>query len=260
MSGIGTIPDINGYNTRMSMSLIDKIYFMDKIGDANLIVDFGCADGAILKHLAKLFPDYQYVGFDISPEMLEIARNGSPSNITYTSNWDEVLKLIEGKKAAITLSSLIHEVYTYCSEKEVEEFWGRVWNSCFSYVVIREMMVSKSASRQSDPIAVARIRQCYDKNKLQEWETQWGSLTENWSLVHFLLTYRYTENWEREFRENYLPVALEDFFPLIPPKYYPTFMEHYTLPFNRKTIEQDFGIQLQDRTHLKLILELHNEQ
>jgi len=251
------IPQIQSYNQHMSMSIIDKIFFLDKI-NASVIVDFGCADGAMVKRIAEIFDNFTYIGFDASEEMVDIANKDNPYNILFTSSWEKVVEemnKIPGKKT-IVLSSLIHEVYSYCSEVEIAEFWDRVWNSDFDYVVIREMVVSKTTSRQSDPISVARIRQCYDKNKLHQWESTWGSIDENWSLVHFLLTYRYEENWEREYKENYLPVALEDFMTMIPKKYYPTYYEHYNLPFIRQKVEEDFGVQLQDRTHLKLILTL----
>lgn len=250
------IPEIGSYNDGMAKSMIDKIYFMDKI-DAEVIVDFGCANGVMLKQLAVMFPAHTYMGFDASEKMLELAREDNPHDIFFTTQWAEMvasIKNTKGKKA-IVLSSIIHEVYSYCSEREIAEFWDRVFNTGFDYIVIREMMVSKTTSRPSDPLSVARIRQCFNKHKIQEWENIWGSITENGSLVHFLLTYRYETNWEREYKENYLPVTLEDFMPMIPKQYFPTFFEHYTLPFVRNQVEKDFGVQLQDRTHLKLILE-----
>jgi hypothetical protein len=254
------IAKIATYNARMAKSMIDKIYFMDKV-EADLFVDYGCADGVMVKALARMFPENRFVGYDILPRMVNLAQENNPQEILFTTDWGAIQQQIQttqsnGGKTAIVLSSIIHEVYSYCSAGEIKEFWKRVFESGFDYVVIREMMVSRTTSRQSDPISVARIRQCYDGAKLHQWESLWGSINENWSLVHFLLTYRYEEGWEREFRENYLPLNLEDFMPMIPRRYFPTFMEHYTLPYVRKTVEQDFGIQLQDRTHFKCILEL----
>ena len=117
------------------------------------------------------------------------------------------------------------------------------------------MMTSRSTSRQADILAVARIRQIYDTSKLAEWEFTWGNLNENWSLVHFLLTYRYVENWARELKENYLPMALEVFLNKVPSRYHAVYMEHFVPPFLRKAVRQDFGIELADSTHLKIILE-----
>jgi hypothetical protein len=68
------------------------------------------------------------------------------------------------------------------------------------------------------------------------------------------LKYRYVNEWDRELRENYLPISIEHLLGLVPTEYAPIFMEHYTLPFLRDRVWEDFGIQLQERTHFKLIL------
>ena len=250
------IDDVKTYNHRMEKSLIDKIFWVDKV-DSSIIVDYGCADGVLLKALQKLFPDYTYIGYDISSEMIKIANDGS-EGILFTTSWDEVtstLSKLEGKKT-IVLNSLLHEVYHYLSADEIDAFWKRIWESQFDYVCVRDMMVAESTSRPSDPLAVARIRQLFDKQKLAQWEGRWGSLNENWSLTHFLLSYHYSDSssWEREYKENYLSNSLETFMQLIPKEYFPHFMEHYTLPFIRSKVMKDFNIQLQDRTHIKLIL------
>jgi hypothetical protein len=253
------IPDSELYAAEMRKSLTDKSYFADKV-EAQLFVDYGCADGVMLKYLKANFPSCVYLGYDVSKEMIHKA-NTVPMGITFTDNWREVVDAVESfknvsptNKVCLIASSIIHEEYAYGSQDDIEEFWGRVWNTGFDYVAIRDMMVSRTTSRPADPLTVARIRQLYDKGRLAEWEGNWGSINENWSLVHFLLTYRYTNNWVRELKENYLPISLEDFLPTIPAKYVPHYMEHYTLPFIRNKAREDFGIELQDRTHLKLIL------
>jgi hypothetical protein len=75
--------------------------------------------------------------------------------------------------------------------------------------------------------------------------------------VHFLLTYRYSgTSWSREVRENYLPTSYEEFMSSVPNEYFPVFKETFTLPFLRRRVKADFGIDLADRTHMKLVLEL----
>lgn len=252
------IPDMATYVAGMEKSLIDKIYFMDKV-EADVFVDFGCADGLLLRTLKKLFPDHHYFGFDLSSEMVEQARSHPDSEgIEFDTSWEKVVadaKKLNGKTCLI-LSSVIHEIYAYSNPEEIEEFWRKVWNSGFDYIAIRDMAVSNSTNRQADPIASIRVRQLFDPKHLQEWENTWGSINENWSLTHFFLTYRYTENWTREVKENYLPISLETLVTMIPPKYFPEHIEHYTLPFLRRVVMCDFGVQLQDRTHIKLILGL----
>lgn len=248
------------YLARMSASMIDKIYFLDKI-EGDVLVDFGCADGYLLKTIAVLFPHYKMFGYDFDEKMIATANADNTAGIMFTTDWEDLINnrirplQKEGKKVTLILNSVIHEVYSYCSRAQIDEFWKRVWDSEFDFVVFRDMCVSHTTSRPADPLNVARVRQMFDKNMIRQWEGLWGNLNENWSLVHFLLTYPYTDNWDREVRENYLPVNYEDMLSNIPAKYVPIFTEHYTLPYLRRKVMKDFGIQLQDRTHLKLILE-----
>lgn len=255
------IINIDSYNHSMSKSLIDKIFFMDKV-EADVFIDFGCADGTIIYTLNKLFPHHTYIGYDCNPDMIAIANQGVNSDneggLFFTTELSEVRSKIDkyvedGKKICVILNSMIHEVYSY-SSRNLDEFWATIFGLEPDYIAIRDMCVSKTTSRPADPISVARIRQLYDSEMIAEWEANWGALDENWSLVHFLLTYRYTDNWEREIKENYLPIPKEDLLALIPREYFPDFVEHFTLPYIRNKVFEDFGIQLQDRTHLKLIL------
>lgn len=257
-----SIPNATVYNEEMLKPLIDKLFFADKVDDASVFVDFGCADGVMLGAMRMLFPSHTYIGFDVSEPMLDEARQKVPG-VTFTSDWEEVKRLCReakgaGRKNCLVLSSVIHEARNYLTGEEQKIFWSRVWGDeefSFDVIAIRDMMVNRSTSRPSDPLSVARIRQIYDTDRLTQWERQWGSISENWSLTHFLLTYRYVANWSREVEENYLPVALEDFLASIPKRYIPTYEEHFVLPFLRRQVRRDFRIGMPDATHLKLILE-----
>ena len=265
------------YNIAMRQSMMDKMFFMDKIGSGvKRILDWGCADGSLIKYMHRMFPEHSYTGFDIDPQMFRAAKQmvaglnsklyceaidtamttGSDHgvekvNIEICDNIDNVAV---GQIDVVVLNSVIHEIYSY-GLKDIDEFWHSLFQRLQpEYIVVRDMCVSKPTSRPADPICVARIKQVFDLDKIAQWESKWGSLHENWSLVHFLLTYRYDDNWDREYRENYLPIAFEDLLARFPKTYVPVFVEHYTLPFLREQVMEKFGIQLQDRTHLKLIL------
>jgi SAM-dependent methyltransferase len=248
-----TIKDKNKYNKSMSMSLMDKMFFIDKI-DVNTILDYGCANGELIKMMSSIFPDIRYVGYDIDPEMIKLAKeNVKNKKCIFTSEPNLDLSIFS--KSAIILSSVIHEVYSY-SLDDVDKFWNKIFNISPTYIIIRDMCVSNSCSRLSDPTSVMRVRQLFDSDKISKWEAKWGGLDENWSFTHFLLTYRYIENWEREMNENYLPISKESLIKKFPDKYYPHFINHYTLPFLRSEVEKDFGIDLQERTHIQLIMKL----
>jgi hypothetical protein len=255
------VQDTDTYNREMRKSLIDKVFYLDKVDDASVFVDYGCADGAVLKFASSIIPEATYYGYDLSQDMINIARKGVEDiNIAFTADihnlksWIKDQKRDKGKKICISLMSLIHEVYQYGPDS-VKSFWEFVFDrDLFDYVAIRDMCVSKTTSRPSDYISVSKIRMAYDKNMLAQWEATWGSLNDNWSLTHFLLTYRYVDSWDRELHENYLPLCLEDLMALIPKGWGPTYLEHYTLPFIRQKVLEDFSMDLQDRTHVKLIL------
>lgn len=257
-----TITDVLHYRQEMAKSMVDKLFFIDQI-DAQCIVDFGCADGTMLSFVQEYRPNIQLVGYDISPEMVDIANNNEIWNNKkkplFTSDWHLIETLIKNNKSkgietAITLSSVIHEVYSYGNEKSVEEFWNIIFNSGFDYIVIRDMLLSKISHHESQIVDVKKIYNSQN-NHVQEFETMWGPITDYKNLLHFLLKYRYNKNWFRELRENYLPITLEDMLSKIPTSSYSyDYYQHYVLPFVEKSVKKEFGITLKEPTHIKLIL------
>lgn len=241
--------NIYTYNQEMRKSLIDKIYFIDKI-QTKFFVDYGCADGTMLKFLADMFPESTFIGYDINPEMIKLAEENNPhKNLTFTTDINKVIILND---VTLILSSVLHEIY---HAHKQEELWYRDIKTINpKYIVIRDMAVSRTTRRPSDSISVAKVWMNHNTDQLKQWEEQWGSLSENWSLVHFLLKYRFQDNWDTELLENYLSYNVEKLLSDIPNNYEPIFIEHYTLPFVRNEVKKTFGIDLQDKTHIKLIL------
>jgi len=246
------IKDIDIYNSGMRKSLLDKSFFIDKI-EANIFVDYGCADGSLMQFIHSLFPEYKYIGYDISQEMINIARSKSNKDLKFTTDWNQVLLLIhnEIKPKVLILSSIIHEIYSYGN---IEEFWSRVFNSNFDYIIIRDMMVSRECERLTEINDLIRVLNYADKNKLYEFENYWGSIKYNKNLIHYLLKYRYLENWSREVKENYLPIIVENLLSRISNNYEVVFHEHYILPFLKQQVRKDFKVDLKDNTHIKMIL------
>lgn len=246
------IADLETYTIRMNRGMMDKLFFVDKI-DADLIVDYGCATGDLLSHVASWFPNATLIGYDIDQEMLALTK--TINNCTFTDVWPKSFPTF-GKKALV-LSSILHELYHYKDHTQIESFWEQILGSEFDYLVIRDMMPSRSVNRPSHINDVARVYQTFLNSKeLQDFENIWGTIEDNRNLLHFLLKYRYhTPNWEREVRENYIPIYREDLLSMIPKCYRIIYHEHYVLPYIQRTIREDVGVELKDPTHLKIILE-----
>lgn len=255
------IANLDAYNVSMRKSLIDKVFFVDKLPDRFSLVDFGCADGTLVGFLAALFPDNKYVGYDRDPAMISKARSMNPA-LTFSTDLENMVKQTQGSEAsAILLSSVLHEVYSYGSSDEIDAVWSSVFSSNLDYIIIRDMIPSRSVDRLSYEEHVKSVIHRLASGTLpttlrhlDEFQAQWGSITNFKNLTHFLLKYRYVENWKREVRENYLPLTLEDLYALIPPNYEILYKEHYSLPFNTMKIRSDFGFEFREPTHLKLIL------
>lgn len=256
------IKDYNKYTSRMSRAMFDKLFFIDKV-DATLFVDYGCADGALLKSMDEILSregDFLFYGYDNDQQMIDKANGETDSTNIFTTDWDLIETQISktDKKSAIILSSIIHEIYHYSDIKAVDQFWKQVFNSGFDYIIIRDMVPSNTIDRQSDMNDVMKIRRRFhDTISLTDFEKIWGSISNNKNLIHFLLKYKYVEpNWNREVKENYLPIYEEDLISKVSSDYKILYHEHFTLPYIKEQILEDFNIDVKDNTHLKLILKI----
>ena len=253
-----SIKNIEVYNSRMAKTLIDKIFFIDKV-DANVFVDFGCADGTVLGYLVELFPDNIYIGYDISKEMIAIAKEKNVGkNIQFYSDIKDVIKALDKiekpYKTCLILNSVIHEIYSYSSYEEIEEFYKLAFGGLFDYISIRDMMPNQSINRPADMTDVAHVRAYANPSQLSEFENVFGSINNNKNLIHFLLKYKYVENWNRECRENYFPITTQQFVKRIPKNFCIDYYTEFLLPYSKRTIYEDFLINVKDTTHLKIII------
>lgn len=268
MAEYNDIANLEMYTARMGKGLMDKLFFVDKI-EPDVIVDFGCADGLLIQNLQPWFPQAHFIGYDINEQMIEEARKRFEPMRTsqcvpgFWSNWDAVADAVRqsqkefGYRVAINLSSIVHEVYHYQEPYDVDVFWKRMFETGFDYIVLRDMIPSRSMDRPSDTNDVAKVyRKFLYSKELQDFQHVWGSIENNRNLVHFLLKYKYKEpNWEREVKENYFPICREDLLAMVPANYDVMYHEHFTLPYVKRTVRDELGIELKDPTHLKIILE-----
>lgn len=260
------MPDIENYsvyNDRMRLSMWDKAFFMDKIPQADLIVDFGCADGSLIRFLHAMFPTIMFIGYDIDPEMIARANAEKDENTWFFSTLPEVTAHIaalglEGDRIAVNFSSVLHEVFHYLDDYSgVTEFVGAL---APRYVVVRDMMyVSDDDAAPAPEKAVCRLREMLPAKQIADFEIVWGPIGVRRNMVHLLLKYKYTENWARECEENYFSYSMDDLLAVVGPEggYRPILYHRYVLPWCRRDMEATLGIDPGSEltTHFALILE-----
>lgn len=254
--GEDNIHDLEKYLADMESSMTDKLFWLDKV-DCDVIVDFGCADGAMLEKLSRTNPGVKLIGYDIDDSMLSKARSRLTQNVQLSNDWYQVLETLKDyQRPMVFLSSVIHEVYSYSHPKQVNQFWKQIFSGDFQTVVIRDMLPSVKTGRYINEEDVQVIKQRAKPEVVRAFEEEWGSIGRDYrNLLHFLLKYRYEENFDREMKENYVPVSLETVLKKVPDSYSVTYDDHYVLPYLRNIVRKDFGIEIKESTHAKLIIE-----
>lgn len=253
------INDYDQYTSGMSKSIWDKLFFMDKLdNDIKSVIDYGCANGILLEEIHRLVGDeYKLIGYDINEDMIQNAKIRLGEDYEFFLNFQECLNKVDTENTILNLSSVIHEVYSYSREDEIEQFWKNVFESGFKYISIRDLCLSNSANRKVCMNDYTKLICKAHSCQIDDYEQIWGSLQDNRNLIHFLMKYRYIANWDREVHENYFPLPLEELLRKIPiDRYEIIYFEHYNLPFTQKKIKEDFDIVITDRTHVKLLLQI----
>lgn len=242
------ISDIDGYNSKMATTLDDKLFWLNKVEDIDAVYDFGCADGRMLNRIGKIAPKIKLYGIDNNDEMIKLASENCSKAVYYRA-------LPNGMEnnSLLNMSSVIHEIYSYLSPDNVTKLWNEVFKVCKpKYIAIRDFMPSNSIDRASESKDLQAIEETH-KLQFADFSKHWGCKN-NRSVVHYLMKYRYTENWKREVCENYFPITVEQFMDLIPKDYEVVYYEHYILPYTKNIVKKDFGITLRDNTHVKILL------
>lgn len=244
------------YATRMQGSLQDKLFFADQL-DVDVLVDFGCADGALLRGLASLRPDLHLIGYDLSALALARARK-SLRHGTFFADWAALLTHLHtvhrGRSVALLSSSVLHEVHSYGGAAAGRSFWARLRDGPFSHFVLRDMAIDRQVRRRYVAAQAAQVRSLADPALLSSFEAIWGPIDTGGRLTHFLLKYRYGDNWKREVAENYLPLGVETIVSRASRNFMPVFLSHEVLPYHAGCVQRDFGIAFPGPTHLKMIM------
>lgn len=271
---MSTINNLDIYTQRMSKGIEDKISFYENLLDNENIyffIDFGCGDGSLIRYLAQKHPLIRFIGYDNSLEMIKLAKENTKNNhnVFLYSDFETLIKKVsnvKGNHSILNFSSVMHEVLSYSTPEKLKEFWdniGYLINQGYvNYITFRDMCTDDAYQNIETPWDILhKIHRCASESQIKDFESVWGSLNIYHNAIHFLLKYRYVENWERENNENYLVIpsatAIQNAF--LDMCVWPAeviYSEHYTLPYLKETIKEDFDFNLNIPTHLKFILEV----
>lgn len=244
------IADLDTYTSGMRKSMEDKLWFLNFMGeDITSVYDYGCADGTLLGIIKKERPGVQLFGYDNSQEMLAMAKRRVPG-CTLSKK-----RMEAANSGQLTVaSSVFHEIHSYGTLESIRGDYQHIFGIGSQYIAIRDMFYSTQMPVIADKATVRAVRSEASQDMLQEFEDIYGTIELNKNLTHWLLKYRYTENWARECRENYLPNSFENFLRSIPQSYELVYAEMYTLPFLRRKIYEDYAIDWRYPTHGKIYL------
>ena len=255
------------YTTEMSKSVWDKAFFMDKIPGARCVIDFGCADGAMIRYLSNLFPDMMFIGYDINLELIDRARSTPPfnANIIYFTRIDDLTEFVfnhdyKEEEICVNFSSVLHEVFSSTGgidtiQRLLDELKPR-------YITIRDMYCDDTVEIDAkDPRAYAPILDKITTNELLlryaiEFKEKFGFLKTWRDLTHLMMKLQWTDNgWEDEMNENYFSWKLEDVLKLTGNMYSPCFECRYQLPYLSEKWRKEYNWYNPDiHTHAQFIL------
>ena len=255
------------YIERMDKSMRDKIFFLDHIPDFDLLVDYGCANGSLIKAVLPYEPKAKFIGFDIDKKMISEARsNVSNENAFFTDNWELVEKEVQNCKgiSIVVLNSLLHEIFSYAGPTDQRIFWNRTFRSGFTYISIRDMMMRESHFNKKiadDTLqdVLDRIRQSdHGEEKVDTFQEVFGDIITEGELIHLMMKLDYWNNWEREVHENYLGIFVDDFFKKMNSVgkglYTVDHWETFTLQYLKNKIKKEFDYDINSPTHIKVLL------
>ena len=158
---------------------------------------------------------------------------------------------------------MIHEIYSYAN---ANEFWKDIKKCGFRAIAIRDMSYDETAMRNAPIDAICWVYEnvlMSDKVKYkgipfreitESFEDAWGKICDpelkkidGKNLFHFLIKYRYQENWSREVDENYLPISKERLASILASIGYSfKHKESSKLEFYGKCWKKDFKLDIPD--------------
>lgn len=254
------IVDIHDYNKAMQKTLLDKVWYLDKIDKSvKYLFDFGCADGSMVKFINEMFPDhFEYFLIDNNPEMLKIAERNirdyaTPIRAHYCSSIEEAISQCEDiKKSVLVLNSVIHEILSYCNYDEQRKLFEAFFQNGFGYIAIRDMHLF------SQPEFTFNSNKKLHNTMYDDFVKHFpkGVMDKNQMQIEFLLKTDYYNNWERERDERYLWNWSQLIYIYSCGIYKTEWEEDFSLSYHRRKWYREFGVSQTKKikTHKKLLL------
>jgi hypothetical protein len=246
---------INRYNDSMRKSMMDKLFFIDKV-DADIFVDFGCADGSMINLMNDIFPRKLYYGYDHNKKMIELSKKNNPEdNCRFFTDWTELLETIKVSriinknkvKVCLIFSSVLHEI------ENKTEFFHFINFKSFDYLVIRDMYLSDDKY-----LTVPQLMGVLDKIPHQLKAHYGSKLFETKNIIQAMFKSYYMHNLKHELKEDYFSFN-KNHIRELEMKYHmkPLFKEFFLLTYWKDTLLKDFGFSFGKlTTHTKLIYKI----
>ena len=259
------------YLSNMAKSFPDKAWFIGYVDpDVDVVVDFGGGSGEFCEYVrAKLERTGRNVRFVVVDNNEAFAAAARLRGFKTYSSLGEMLSSGEVNlgSALLVMSSVIHEVYSYAtSPADISGFWNDIGRCGFRQIAIRDMSLNYKnfVNVPSEDIVWVyenvfkdpdiEIKGVKLAKLVDDFEAEWGLMCDLASkkvnvknLVHFLIKYRYVENWDRELHENYLPVTQDKLESILSGMGYGFVKKDSTkLPFYAKTWAKDFKLRQPD--------------
>ena len=265
------------YTEEMSKSIWDKSFFMDKIGDTKLVIDFGCADGAMIRMLGKLFPNTTFYGYDSNNELIDkayqnvtidmtnikffrYARSIGTNGYVFTENGLEDMlalarKNFKSDEICLNFSSVLHEIFS--SSKDGQKVIQHIVDVLEpKFITIRDMYFPEEQDNYISQIFKVYMLDKCDQKYIDKFVEKFGRIDHTKKLIHFLMKYQWKDNgYDQELEEDYFSWTLDQFLALFKPfyiEYTPIYENHYMLPYYYEQWRELIGSQV--HTHVQFIL------
>lgn len=237
----------NTYLAGMEKGNAEKLFFLQYLDLTiyDVIIDFGCGRGDILKECVKRCnSNCKCYGIDSDDYMRSIAqKNCTPYAVSIESDLC-LLDIKQDAKILIIFSSVLHEVegYWFTIENWLDKHKGAT-------VVIRDMCYDGDLD-VIDEQELAKVVRKSNQNILADFISKYGIFGEK-DLYHYLLKYTYVDNWELELNENYFSVPWDRITQHVQEVFYD---RTYTLEAKKKAVKKDFDIDMKFSTHRQMIV------